>query len=174
MKLILDGRYELHENGRIFNAKTGAEIYGAQDRYGFNTVKLRHQGQTLAYQRHRLIATHFLPNPKQLHYVHFKNGDKEDCRVENLYWGNRYPYPDKLVACYDFNGNLVKRYQNLWEAYLDGHHQGYVQRCLEGINKTYHQLIWRYDEGPTIDAESHLKSRWKRRAGHKQRKENQR
>lgn len=171
MILLYDGLYELHRSGRIINTKTGAEIYGTNNKYGFNSVKLRYQGRSINHQRHRLVAKHFVPNPEQLRIVHFKNGDKEDCRAENLYWGYKLPFPEQPLAAYDFNGNRVKLYRNIWEATLDGHYYDYICRCLSGINKTHHELIWRYDEGPTIDAQAYLDTRWQRRAGHVQRKE---
>lgn len=39
---------------------------------------------------HRALATAFIPNPKNLPYVGFKNGDKYDVRLENLAWCNKW------------------------------------------------------------------------------------
>lgn len=33
-----------------------------------------------------MVAENFLPNPNQSKRIIFKNGDKTDCRVENLEW----------------------------------------------------------------------------------------
>jgi hypothetical protein len=33
---------------------------------------------------HRIVADAFIPNPKKLPYVNFRNGDKQNCNIKNL------------------------------------------------------------------------------------------
>ena len=42
------------------------------------------------YLLHRLVAECFVenPEPSRFNFVFFKNGDKSDCRAENLQWGD--------------------------------------------------------------------------------------
>lgn len=41
------------------------------------------------YRIARVVAEHFIPNPDNLPFVRFKNGDRSDCRASNLYWSAR-------------------------------------------------------------------------------------
>lgn len=56
------------------------------DKYGYHCLGLSKNGKQYMFTIHRLVATHFLPNPDNLPQVNHKNENKTDNRVENLEW----------------------------------------------------------------------------------------
>lgn len=78
-------------------------------------VKTRNtEGHIKSYMIAREVAKAFIPNPEGYKYVKHKNGDKLDCRVENLYWAKNQQNEDdppyhkpskgwKKVCCKDLD-----------------------------------------------------------------------
>src|SRR5207237_8605051 len=65
----------------------GQKILTHQINYeGYHTVSLEYNGEKFTKKVHRLMAERFLKNPENKPNVCFKNGDKNDLRIENLEW----------------------------------------------------------------------------------------
>ena len=47
------------------------------------------EGKSIHRPIHRIVAQHFLNNPKNYEYVHHINHNTSDNYLENLCWGNR-------------------------------------------------------------------------------------
>ncbi len=58
----------------------------AENHKGYFMVSLQKNNRKKWYSIHRLVALHFIENPKQLPIVHHIDGDKKNNRVENLQW----------------------------------------------------------------------------------------
>lgn len=173
MKEILGGDYEVHRDGRVVNTRRGCEVYGTfNPRQNYVCLKLRHNKQEHVYAKHRLVAELFIPNPRPGVYtkVHAKNGDKTDCRVENLYWGAKLPHFDPPLAAYHLDGTLDKTYETFHEANVEGYNVSSIQNCLVGYYKTHLNRIWKWYEGDTIPADQHLKRTYRKRASNGKRK----
>lgn len=79
--------YFARKDGTIFNSKTGNIIKGAKHGNGYLTVYLRlDNGKRKKYFMHRLIASSFLPNPRNLPMIDHLNRNRDDNRLENLEW----------------------------------------------------------------------------------------
>ncbi len=73
--------YSVSDQGRIKNHRGRVgKAYGKAGQYvGFSV-------RTFQIKAHVLIAKVFVPNANRKPYVNHKNGDKTDCRAENLEW----------------------------------------------------------------------------------------
>ena len=87
--IIIDGKitnYEVSDDGKIFNKKTGRELKGTYKTNEYHTVMLMIDGKSKIFLVHRLIAQAFIDNPNNYPVVDHINQDKYDNRIENLRW----------------------------------------------------------------------------------------
>lgn len=71
------------------------------NKYGYLEVALSKDGDIRTFLLHRLLAIHFIPNPKNLPQVNHINGIKNDNRLENLEWVTK-----RENTIHAFNHNL--------------------------------------------------------------------
>lgn len=72
--------------------------------HGYFSVALYKQGKRKDYKLHRLVATHFIPNPDNLPEVNHKDEDKSNNCVDNLEW-----------CTHKYNSNYGTRPQRIGE-----------------------------------------------------------
>ena len=87
---IWNSHYAVNRDGRIFNLKTKRLLKGKKQSEGFIQIKLSDKKQKVV---HHIVALAWIPNDLGYRYVHHKNGDRQDNRVDNLYWSN-----DRVVS----------------------------------------------------------------------------
>lgn len=66
--------------------KKGRPMFPVIDSSGYKQAHLRLNGKTHNVSVHRLVATHFIPNPENKPQINHKNGIKTDNRLDNLEW----------------------------------------------------------------------------------------
>lgn len=84
--------YFVSNYGRIFKAKKNTYhlmYVNYCKKTNRHRVQIRKNNKTYTLQLHRTVALHFIDNPRNYPDVLFVNGNNEDCRVENLFWGNQ-------------------------------------------------------------------------------------
>lgn len=121
--------------------------------YGYLSVCLYKNGTSKSYKVHRLVAEAFIPNHKNLPQVNHKDENKANNKVTNLEWcdssyNNNYGTRNEKVkkkisveiACYDLNGNFVKKYKSIQETKKDGFQPSKVcQVCKQSYGRKTHK-----------------------------------
>lgn len=74
--------------GQILNVKFGRYLEGRTSVYGFVKVALYENGKSQEFYKHHLVAQTFLTGYSEGVHVRFKDGDKTNCRLDNLRFGN--------------------------------------------------------------------------------------
>lgn len=128
--------YEVSDSGQVRRKDSGHILKGKVN-HGFLSVKFTFpDGIQRRFRVHRLVAEHFLPEPKpNENEVNHKDGNKLNNCVDNLEWvshrDNILHYYQKLkkekkarknngqkvpVIQFDLNGNEIARYESVSEA----------------------------------------------------------
>lgn len=87
-----EGRYAISSSGRVWsypkgtNSKEGCWMKPDMSRNGYPSVSLMVKGSKVRFLVHRLVAEKFIQKSDESLQVNHINGDKTDCRVENLEW----------------------------------------------------------------------------------------
>jgi hypothetical protein len=103
--------YEISSHGRIWSkprtARLGTSIREVKGKYlqgypaavtGYIQVGLWKYGRHLRQTVHRLVATHFIPNPKEWPQVNHKDGIKSNNHADNLEWCDGFYNHQHAVA----------------------------------------------------------------------------
>ena len=80
--------YYVTKSGKIFSTLSNKELKYDRSCRGYCKVKLmdRRLGRFIALQVHRIVATQFIPNPRNLPEVNHKDGNKINNSIYNLEW----------------------------------------------------------------------------------------
>lgn len=83
------GNYIVYKDGSVVNCH-GRSLSPVSTPHGYLKVGLTIKGKRKFYYVSRLVAEEFIPNPNGYKYVGFKDGNKENCSADNLYWKEFY------------------------------------------------------------------------------------
>lgn len=112
-----EGIYDIWRDGRVWSYKSGKFLKACLDKYGYQYIALSVNASRKNKYIHRLIALHFIPNPKNYREVDHIDQDKLNNSIENLRW----------VTCQQNNTNKLKtskgyywcKTANKWYSYID-------------------------------------------------------
>lgn len=164
-----EGLYQVSSLGRIkslpgrSNHKS-EKILKQATVLGYSHITLSKDNVQKIFKVHRLVASAFIPNPKDLPQVNHIDGKKLNNCVENLEWVN--PRDNSLhafrmglrhsqkgeenrrsikVSQFNLDGEWLKDYDGFREAErLTGVGHYYIGRCCKGKAKTAGGFKWAY------------------------------
>ena len=82
-----EGHYWISDTGKLKSKYRIRKLY--RNHNGYLCVVLIKDGKLYYRRISRLVAEAFIPNPENKPFVHHKNANKLDNRVENLEWATR-------------------------------------------------------------------------------------
>ncbi len=140
------------------------------DQGGYKLVGIRRNGTHHNYLVHRLVATAFVPNPRNLYDVNHIDGNKSNNCADNLEWvtksenirhairmglrppicknehkkGDASPICKKILQ-YTKDFEFIKCWNSVYEIEEKlGYKKSCIHRCCRGERKTYMGYIWRH------------------------------
>lgn len=83
-----NGKYKIDPNGSILNTKTNKLLKTNTNWFGYTMVILFKEGKPKRVRLHRLLAIHFIKNPKpeSFNIVNHKDGNPSNNQLDNLEW----------------------------------------------------------------------------------------
>ena len=141
-------RYEVSDNGRVKNSKTGRILKQGTHRQGYSLVWLSDSGKTSGRSVHRLVAEAFIPNPESKPQVNHIDGNKSNNNVDNLEWNTG---SENILHAYRLSDSHYKTPVRIVEtgetfdsvkscaAAINGQ-SGNISSCIHGKADTYKGL----------------------------------
>ena len=124
---------------------------------GYCRVALRKNGTRVMIALHRLVALVFIPNPENKPQVNHKDGDRRNCKVENLEWVTNAENQRHRRRVNNSGGNRGKRavvctttgqtFETISEAARQtGTRIASILECCKGQRKKANGYGWQYKE----------------------------
>ena len=147
-------KYEVSNMGKVrctnYNRKGITKVLKSKlNGKGYPQVWLCVNGKRHTLFVHRLVASHFVPNPNNFPQVNHKNEDKLDNRAENLEWctckyNNEYSRGVK-ISQFSLSGEFLSDF-NSFEAIHSKYGFTYrsIRDCCIGLKENFGGYIWRY------------------------------
>ena len=169
-----NGLYLVSNTGKVksmeWNRTKKAKELKQYDQRGYKLVGIRRNGTLHNYLVHRLVATAFVPNPRNLYDVNHIDGNKANNCAENLEWvtksentrhaikmglrpagctyehkkGNDSPVCKKILQ-YTKDLEFIRCWNSVYEIENElGYRKQSIHRCCRGERKTYMGYIWKH------------------------------
>ncbi len=129
--------YQISNLSNVKNIKTGKILCPYLSTTGYYTVKLNGKHKKI----HRLVAEHFIENPKNLKYIDHIDNNKLNNNIDNLRWctlSDNAKNKSKKPNC-STNYIGISKFRNGYEAYVmdnyKKHRIGYFKDIEEAYNK---------------------------------------
>lgn len=141
-----EGRYEVSDTGLVRNWTTWQVRKTRVANDGALTVSFRTGKQYKSFRLNRLVATLFIPNPNGYRYVRYKDGNKENLSIDNLYWS---PYKQDLMLKKVVPGKVYrnKKHGTLYAVYTFVRHSENLETMV-----AYGPLTASLDSTPWVRA----------------------
>lgn len=156
-----EGLYKISNLGNVFGVKRNKILKPIEHKRYLNII-LSKEGKRKSFRVHRLVAIHFIPNPKNHESVNHKDENKRNNSVLNLEWctitenniyGTRlsrvkeslHRRKNQCIGMYDVNGNLIKVFKTKASASKEiGVNLKTMYEHLEGYYKTCRGYVFKW------------------------------
>jgi NUMOD4 motif-containing protein/HNH endonuclease/NUMOD1 domain-containing protein len=178
-----DGIYEISNFGRIKSLKRNIEYLNKNGNVvncvlpekilipgvhtnGYLKISLYKNAKEERFFIHRLVAIHFILNPENKPQVNHKDGDRKNCKLNNLEWATgsenkihsftvlgrkniglkgKDNVSSKVVLQYDLNGNFLNEFESSGDARRRlGLSSNHITDCCTGKLKNAYGFIWKF------------------------------
>jgi len=159
-----EGLYEISDTGQVKSLINGERILKPQKHTGgYLYVNLYKNKKQTKFYIHRLVASHFLREPRENEEVNHLDGDKENNTLRNLEWtspaeNNQHARNLGLidngvrVSQYTIDGRYLKTFNSFSEAAREtGLHYPAVKNAAYGFQKSSGGFLWRISDGTRDD-----------------------
>lgn len=151
-----EGVYKISSLGNVKSLKFGKEKIMSPRKSGNGHLKvtLFLNNKKENFLIHRLVATHFIPNPNNLPEVNHRDEDKTNNCVDNLEWcdrryntnyGNNAPkiLLRKPVIQYRLDGYMLRKWDSIKDA-IELFNAKKITECCQGKRNKSGGFMWRY------------------------------
>ena len=154
-----EGLYQVSNKGRIRNTKNYILKPQISGKSPYQMISLFKDNKSKRFTIHRLVATHFIPNPRHLPIINHKDENKLNNNTENLEWcdykynleygnakekmikKNQNHTRNKAVQCIE----TKEIYKSTREAERQtGIFHSEITKVCKGKRKSVHGLHWKY------------------------------
>ena len=144
-----EGLYQISNYGRVKGLVTNKILKPNDNGNGYLYVMLTKNNKPYMKKVARLVAQHFLRNPKKLKEVNHIDKNKHNNIVSNLEWISRkdnvrYSMAKKVIQ-YDLYGNKLKIWNSINEAAkalnISATH---ISEVCRNLRKTANKFYWQY------------------------------
>lgn len=159
-------KYLISNKGKVKSLYKNRVLIGGCNSNGYKTVSLTKDKKIYTLQVHRLIALHFIPNPKHKKTVNHIDGNKINNKLENLEWNtysenrihaiktglvthlkNKRPERYKKIIQLKKDGSIIKRWNSVSEAANKNNILiSSISNCLSKLSKVAGGYKWVYGE----------------------------
>lgn len=149
-------RYVKHPK-KGYRLVKGIDIKQSPASSGYNAFSLCKEGTQKTILTHLLVAKLFVDNPNNKPYVNHIDGDKTNCKSDNLEWCTPKENYDHSVANklqgyrktpilqLDLNGNLIKEYESQIKAEEETKIcRKQINNCAKNKQPTAKGFKWQY------------------------------
>ena len=150
-----DRKYKISSLGRIMSYYGTVQklMTPQKDNYGELIVMLTSRDRETCHNIRigKAVAQHFVPNPNNYKFIRHKDGNKLNCRADNIEWceltskmQNQYAGFQKRVNQYTPDGTYLRTFDSIQEAKAETGANNIGGACKTG--KSAGGYIWRCEE----------------------------